>query len=52
MSIVPAICPKGLVAGHHFLGPMTECDSVCNEQYSLRQIPNMFACGGGYIEFS
>ena len=43
LFIVP--CPKGPVKGYHFLGPLMECDSVCNEHYSLQQIPNMFAEG-------
>ena len=43
LFIVP--CPKGPVEGYHFWGPLTECDSVCNEHYSHQQIPNMFAEG-------
>ena len=26
-----------------------ECESVCNEHYSLRQIPNMFAEGASLV---
>ena len=36
---------KGPVKGYHFGGPLTECVNVCNEHYSLQQIPNTFAEG-------